>query len=390
MYFFGVKASDDKLIICDALTRKLIKISNIDATQYGRDMLLSSIDLYDFAGKHLGFLNNPERKSDFVRKQNAIYNNRVANITVVFSKRCNLACKYCYEQSNELGSSTVDIEQLCCFISGYMKDNDIDRLHIELYGGEPMIHKKEIGALCHLLQASKINFSFSMMTNGTLFDEIFFSDLVGFGLEKVEISIDGPESIHNLQRPMKNNKNCYKTVIANIQKLYKIVPIVIRVNLGRNNIEFVQDLLDSLVTFGLNDHCFIYFTPIINSPLSFDSKEEFSKIGQCYIDAHNMGFHIPMRIYATGPCYLRQKHSFAILPNNTIRKCLAIPQTEIGNINCGKLNEINYMGITEKCSDCDFYPICFGGCQYGGGMCRKCPRDLFEGLLVRFLLSKEV
>ena len=272
MYFFGVKASDDKLIICDALTRKVLKLSNIDATNFESGKLLSSEELFSIAQEHLPFLCDPERTGILIRRQNAIYNSQCANITVAFSRKCNLSCKYCYEKTYDFCAGVVDIDQLCRFIVDYMKTNDIDHLHIELYGGEPMLQKCEILELCTLLRSAQVDFSLSMMTNGTIYDEQFLLELVAAGLEKVEISIDGPEEIHNLQRPMKNNGNCYETVVSNIRKLCEIAPVLVRVNVGRNNVDYIQDLLDSLVAYGLHDRCFIYFTPIINSPLSFKDK----------------------------------------------------------------------------------------------------------------------
>ena len=388
MYYFGVKVNDSELIICDALRRRIVKLSNVDATNLSSDRLLSSKELYDIAHEFLPYLCEPMRFDEAMKRQESIYRSKVANITVAFSEKCNLACKYCYEQSNGLGKGVVDIKQLCRFIVNYMNTNLLDHLHIELYGGEPVLQKNEIRSLCNLLRTAKIDYSLSMMTNGTIYDELFFSELITAGLQKVEISIDGPEAIHNFQRPMKGNGNCYETVISNIKKLYKIVPVVIRVNVGRNNIDYIPDLLSSLVAHGINNHCYIYFTPIINSPLSFRDKEEYSKVGQCYIDARSRGFNAPMRIYATGPCYLLKNHSFAVLPDNTIRKCIAITETEIGNTCDGILSVLNYEGRTRACENCDFYPICFGGCQFANTSCHQCPRELFEGLLPNFLLSK--
>lgn len=388
MYFFGVKASDDKLVICDALKRKVLKLSNIDAACFASNRLLSSKELSGIAKEHLPYLCDTKRFDALLKSQRKVYNSKSANITVAFSARCNLACKYCYEHPNHIGTDTINMGQLCAFIVNYVRANDISHLHVELYGGEPMLQKCEIRKLCAILKAEQIDFSLSMMTNGTIYDEQFFSDLVSSGLEKVEISIDGPESIHNFQRPMKNGGNCYEAVISNIKNICKFVPVVIRVNIGYNNIDYIHDLLDSLTACDLHSCCYIYFTPIINSPFSFNKREDFSKIGQCYIEARRKGFDIPMRIYATGPCYLQQKHSFAILPDNTIRKCIAISETEVGCTSCSNLSTLEHKEITKGCEKCDFYPICFGGCQYGDANCHQCPKELFEGILPYFLLSK--
>ena len=390
MYYVGVKCDNSSIIVCDTLTRRIVKISDVDASGFNNDCLLFSSDIDKLLGDKYNEDFQADRRGLLERRFASIRESRVLNLTIAFSKKCNLACKYCYEQHDELGNHTIVIDTLCKFIIAYVKEHSMKQVHLELYGGEPLLHKAEIRSLLHFLELQHINFSLSMMTNGTLYDESFYSELIKSGLQKVEISVDGPERIHNFQRPMKNNQNCFKEIINTIELICNKVPVVIRVNTGRNNIDYIISLLEEFVRLDIHNKISIYFTPIINSPQAFSTKEEFSKIGQCYLEASKLGFNIPMRIYATGPCYLYENHSFAVLPDNSIRKCIAIPETIVGDTISGQLSPVSYQSVKKECYNCDLYPICFGGCQYGSGMCHPCPEKLFEGLLPGFLLGKEI
>lgn len=74
----------------------------------------------------------------------------------------------------------------------------------------------------------------------------------------VQISIDGPENIHNFQR----NADVYKKTIENIVKL-KNVGCKIRLNsfIFNSNKMYVQDLIDLSKKLDLFSHLFIIFTP---------------------------------------------------------------------------------------------------------------------------------
>ena len=74
----------------------------------------------------------------------------------------------------------------------------------------------------------------------------------------VQVSIDGPEQIHNKQR----QAEVYKKTIANIQKLQKS-DCKVRLNsfIYNSNKQYVDELMDLSKDMGLFSHLFIIFTP---------------------------------------------------------------------------------------------------------------------------------
>lgn len=164
--------------------------------------------------------------------------------------KCNLNCKYCLSNSGkncDYGLSTDDaikiIEQL-----GNLGINRLD-----FTGGEPLIRTD----LKELIEYSKINHINTIVTTNTtlLNDEnlewLKLADLV-------QVSIDGPEKIHNEQR----QANVYNLTIENIKKL-KNAGCKIRLNsfIYNSNKQYVEELINLSKDLNLFSHLFIIFTP---------------------------------------------------------------------------------------------------------------------------------
>ncbi len=389
-FFVGAKFSDKKLILSDTLKRKIYLINNIDLSFYNKDSLLYSKEL-----KKIFQINNKiifsekcyeDRIIDFYKFYNSVRNSKQMNLTLDFGEDCNLNCKYCYEDKNIPYDKNLNISLLYDFIVKYVSQNEISNIHFELYGGEPLLYKDLIVNFLHKMKESKLSYDFSIMTNGTLYDKEFYQYLIENGLKKVEISLDGPEHIHEKMRPMKSGQNGYTLIVSNLQKLVEITSVVVRVNVGKYNISYLKKLMNDLEKFDLKKKIFIYFTPIIHPSLQLDFNKPCYELGNLYEYALKQGFCIPMRLYSSGPCYLQKNHSYAVLSDNAICKCIAIKNTRVENTELfDKSGCKSQIKISSECERCDLLPICFGGCQYKDTECSKL---VFESILPRFLRGK--
>ena len=104
---------------------------------------------------------------------------------------------------------------------------------------------------------------FHTTTNATLLDEEKISFIVKHDIT-VMVSIDGPEDLHDKQRPFSNGKGSYHLVEYNCKKLISAVPDIIAhaVILGDTDPIMVKDYL---LNFGF---CGITLTPASNSLFS--------------------------------------------------------------------------------------------------------------------------
>ena len=164
--------------------------------------------------------------------------------------KCNLNCKYCISNSGdnwEYGLTTEKaievIEQL-----GKLGINRLD-----FTGGEPLLRKdlKELIICAKQNKISTIVTTNTVMLNDENIEWLKLADLV-------QVSIDGPEKVHNEQR----GAIVYKKVIENVIRL-KEEKCKVRLNsfIYNSNKEYVEELIDLSKKLGVFSHLFIMFTP---------------------------------------------------------------------------------------------------------------------------------
>ena len=164
--------------------------------------------------------------------------------------KCNLNCKYCLSNSGtkgEYGLSTNEAKKVI---------NELGKLGInrlDFTGGEPLV-REDIGELIKCSKENNINTIIT--TNTTLLNEKNIEYLKLADL--VQISIDGPEEIHNEQR----QKEVFNKTIENIKKL-KNEGCKIRLNsfIYNSNKQYVEYLINLSKDLKLFSHLFIIFTP---------------------------------------------------------------------------------------------------------------------------------
>lgn len=164
--------------------------------------------------------------------------------------KCNLNCKYCLSESGikgEYGLSTEDA------LSIIRKLGEMGVNRLDFTGGEPLI-RKDLKIL--IQESKKNNINTIVTTNTTMLNDENISWLKEADL--VQISIDGPEKIHNDQR----QANVYKKTIENIRTLQEN-GCKIRLNsfLYNSNKQYVEELMELSKEMGLFSHLFIIFTP---------------------------------------------------------------------------------------------------------------------------------
>lgn len=148
-------------------------------------------------------------------------------VLLKLTERCNLNCSYCYyfnmgDQSYKARPAAISInviEQLVTFLNQACNAYVIGKINIIFHGGEPMLLKvSRFRQTCQLLKTAldgKVDFDFSMQTNGTLFSPQWCDVLSKYGVE-VGISMDGPQAIQDKERVDHKGKGSHQTVMDNL------------------------------------------------------------------------------------------------------------------------------------------------------------------------------
>lgn len=145
------------------------------------------------------------------------------NLTAV----CNLGCSYCFAKGGDYGRITgrlnegADVDSILDFVRRNASFGETVRF--EFFGGEPMMNFPTIEALCERSQALSeelgIVFLYRISTNLTtrlserelgLFERFRFT---------VSVSIDGPETTHDRNRPNKAGRGSFGAIIDNCRKV---------------------------------------------------------------------------------------------------------------------------------------------------------------------------
>lgn len=133
------------------------------------------------------------------------------------------------------------VGHLISFINGY---SQVTKLNITWYGGEPLLAFRRIKNIIQRIQKeckAKINHQ-SIISNGYLLSPQMINQMLEYGMNDIQISLDGDERHHNETRCLKNfRKGTYSSIVKNIDSLANLTPdnfqINLRINVNKGNEE---------------------------------------------------------------------------------------------------------------------------------------------------------
>lgn len=383
-----VRRINNEYYLYNAITKSIIKISDYQEFKEKYANLENHVQdkLYD-----CGFLID-EDKNELDELQylfnNSYYMNSNFSITLMPTLSCNLKCPYCFENGHHtMGYQENYFKALNLFFEKYFIG--VNQVHISLFGGEPLLLKKEIydclDKLKVLSKKNKFKLSTSIITNGTLIDEKELNLLKKYDCNYFQISIDGNQYTHNQTRIYHNGEPTYRKIIDKIKFLINFMmkqnidkKITLRINLTNQT---VKDIEEVLYEFNVEERSYIQilFRAIFNTQdYVINNLNNNANLSEFYNLANNLGYNIfKTSIYNFQSCEACSgPNSFYVLPNLEIWKCvndLSFKNAKVGEIS--ENGELEYISNNlvkwynasnsfndEKCKKCELLPDCFGGC----------------------------
>jgi uncharacterized protein len=141
------------------------------------------------------------------------------DMILFMTRECTLACRYCYVEHKY--DSFMKKETAFKAIDLFIAEND-GIAKLSFFGGEPLLCfdliKDCVGYAVKKATQKGVDIKFSIATNGTLINSEILDFFHKYNF-RVELSLDGAEYSHNLNRPMRNKKNSYKEVVKNLENL---------------------------------------------------------------------------------------------------------------------------------------------------------------------------
>ena len=160
------------------------------------------------------------------------------------TERCNLRCSHCYQEGSSTGE--MSLGEITAAISDVreMLDSWSDSYGIEfessfnITGGEPLLRRDLFPIL---REASGRGFELYLLTNGTLVDRPKARSLCDAGIKGVQVSLEGPEQVHESIR----GKGSFERALEGVGYLVEEgIPVTLNVTLSEVNAEYFGDLIE--------------------------------------------------------------------------------------------------------------------------------------------------
>jgi len=304
------------------------------------------------------------------------------------TERCNLNCLHCYQDGRVAGEMTsYEIERTITILSDTISQwSELYEIpfspSINVTGGEPFL-RPDLSEILASLYRNK--FDLYILTNGTLVDQRKAAMLAEVPVKGVQVSIEGPEEVHDNIR----GKGSFQSAIRGVKHLLsQNLRVTLNLTLSSLNVDSFEEMASLASSIGVQRIGFSRLVPsgrgmgLIDSMLSKERvREAYSKIRSMHIPGLDIVTGDPIyscaldnalpenRTIPFGGCAAAVS-GLTILPDGTLLPCrrLNIP---LGNILKDDLRSIwatspilsalrdkkRYKG---KCRTCDQWSQCRG------------------------------
>jgi len=346
-------------------------------------------------------------------------------VTVLTTLQCNFACDYCFQGDhgdyNKFAAkmSLESARQVALWIERRLDEVKPEKLHLTLFGGEPLLNLPVgyyLAERVHAMCAERgIPQTISIITNGLLLTPEVVDRLLPFGLGGVKITLDGDRDTHNRMRPLRGRQGTFDRIIENVRRVADKVAITIGGNFDESSWDSYPALLQFLREQEFADKITkINFKPIIKAPepevpkgvipLTVVGTNNKPLAGTCMTSAgagagasrassgpcdschfvdekmsflrdetRKAGFHTLDGVHM-GPCEIHRRHAYTIGPEGSLYACPGFTGDEAQSTGHIERADDEWRRAAaerferlsphkDECGDCSFIPVCGGGCS---------------------------
>jgi uncharacterized protein len=317
-----------------------------------------------------------------LRRERLNHNPDIPGLILVPTLACNFRCTYCYQHHKRPVRMDDAVQaKLLEFIQRFR--NPVF-LHLTWYGGEPLLEFDRICRITAQIKARAIPFGASLVTNGYLLDEACICKLEDLKITHIQVTIDGPEEIHNRRRPHAIQGESYGVIMANLDRLLRRWPgrLNLQVNVDRSNLEQFVQVRRQLRQRFAGRNFGVYARAVADGPRrNPEAQYECStaELDDFFLGLYRATADLGQELYPSSRafgCTATRRHAFVIGPAGEVYKCchdVGNSDMEVGSIvseqgwNLSLISR--YMVGTdvfadETCRACFFLPVCSGGCPH--------------------------
>lgn len=336
-------------------------------------------------------------------------------LTILPSLACNLRCVYCYEtrdagvMGDEVQAAIVRLAQTRVQPGG--------SLAVTWFGGEPLLNLPIIERLSRsfmeICADRQAKYSASIITNGYLLDKGTAEALVELKVDHAQVTLDGPEAVHDARRPTAAGRGSFRRIFENLTAASPVLPVSLRINVDQTNRAVIPDVLDLIAAAGLQrsvhpylGHTLPYNDVCQDVATSCIASDDFSLLDlETAFELMKRGFWTFSPPKSTNAyCLADNNNSFVVTPSGGLVNCWndsADPSAEVGHLlkpptdrmRSKSLAWLSRDPFALACLECLLLPICMGGCPYlylktGQLQCHRWKHHLDESIAFYHLVKK--
>jgi len=315
----------------------------------------------------------------------------ILGLTVAPTLACNFRCDYCFEAHSNVRMSEPTQDALLKFCDRQLQR--AEGLRVWWFGGEPTICMPILDRVqTNLLElAAKHNAevdSGEIITNGYLLDATMARHLHGLQITKAQVTIDGPEAIHDRRRKLANGDGTFRRIIDNLSEAADIMEINVRINIDKENVDSAFEVVDILRQRGILPKIKVHFGQVLSMGSACAnlrdrcfSDLDFSRVRvEIYNKLHEMGVYVyqyPTVRTAGTSCGALAEGYFVVGPDGHMYRCwedISLgSEKAIGSVftpesvddrqrqNLEAYRSWDPFAMAE-CRSCGILPVCMGGC----------------------------
>jgi len=189
-------------------------------------------------------------------------------LTIAPTLGCNFKCDYCFESQRPEKFSDETMAALLKFTEKNLRRSE--DMAVTWFGGEPTlclsIIEKVSGEFRNIAAKRGANFQpATIVSNGYILDGKMAERLKSAGIHGGQLTLDGPERVHDQRRKLHNGKGTFQKIIQNLAESSGILKWVIRVNVDRDNHESAFEVIEVLDKEKILGNVYVYFAQVNSS-----------------------------------------------------------------------------------------------------------------------------
>ena len=194
---------------------------------------------------------------------------RYLNLIIFPTEQCNFRCTYCYEDFKARQMEPVVVDAIKQLVT--RRASSLNTLRISWFGGEPLAAKKIVYELSqHVSNLSytipNLSYYANMTTNAYLLDLTTAETLVTYGVTFFQVSLDGPQAIHDQSRIRADGSGTFSRIWSNLLAIRNSnlqLSIMLRIHFSPDTYLQLEPLIEAInEEFGEDRRFSVYFKSI--------------------------------------------------------------------------------------------------------------------------------